>query len=355
MTAQDIQEYIIINDKLEYILQELGCHHIKAHDNNRYLTCAFPNGDNKKGMSILTESLVIDSYTRNIKDKYGHSNLFTLVCFIKDLYFPFALKWLCEVLGLDFYQEEQEEIPQSLQLTRMLLDMSEGIDCTDEKEYIKPISEQILTYYYPYLSKLFKKDGISYSTQKEFEVGYDLSTNRFTIPIRDELSTLVGVKGRYVLKDCPSGEDKYIYLEPCAKSKLLYGLYKTISYIREAGFVIVVESEKNVMLLWEYGIRNVVAIGGHILSKVQVEKITRLGINEVVLCYDEDVNRLENGKIDKKRYMEEAKLFIPQITVSAMVDINGDILNKKQSPSDDINIFNKMLLERKVLQNGKES
>ena len=115
------------------------------------------------------------------------------------------------------------------------------------------------------------------------------------------------------------------------------------------------ESEKNVMLLWEYGIRNVVAIGGHILSKVQVEKITRLGVNEVVLCYDEDVNRLENGKIDKKQYVEEAKLFIPQIVVSAMVDINGTILDKKQSPSDDINIFNKMFEERKVLQNGKEA
>jgi len=355
MTAQDIQEYIIINDKLEYILQELGCHNIKIHDNNRYITCSFPNGDAKKGMSIYIESLVIDSYTRNIKDKYGHSNLFTLVCFIKDLYFPFALKWLCETLGLDFYQEEQEEIPKSLQLTRMLLDMSEGIECDDEKEYIKPISEQILTYYYPYLSKLFKQDGISYSTQKEFEVSYDLSTNRFTIPIRDELATLVGIKGRYALKKCPSYEDKYIYLEPCAKSKLLYGLYKTMQFIKEEGFVIIVESEKNVMLLWDNGIRNVVAIGGHILSKVQVEKITRLGIGEVVLCYDEDVHRLDNGKVDNKSYREEANKFILQITVSAMVDINGNILNEKQSPSDDISIFNKMLKERKVLQNGKET
>ena len=38
-----------------------------------------------------------------------------------------------------------------------------------------------------------------------------------------------------------------------------------------------------------------------------------------------------------------------------MVDINGNILNEKQSPSDDISIFNKMLKERKVLQNGKET
>jgi DNA primase len=333
----------------------LGCHHIKPHDNNRYITCAFPDGDNKKGMTIYTESLVIDAYTRNIKDKYGNSNIFTLTCFIKDLYFPFALKWLCEILGLDYYKEEQEDIPISLRLTRMLIDMNEGIENEDEKEFIKPISEQILTYYYPYLSKLFKNDGISYATQKEFEVAYDLSSNRITIPIRDELGTLVGVKGRYYLKECTSFEDKYIYLEPCAKSKLLYGLYKTINYIKEEDSVIVVESEKNVMFLWEHGIRNVVAIGGHILHKIQVEKITRLGISEVILCYDEDVNRLETGKVDKKEYKIEASKFIPQITVSAMVDINGEILKKNQSPSDDIIIFKKMLQERKVLQNGKET
>lgn len=106
------------------------------------------------------------------------------------------------------------------------------------------------------------------------------------------------------------------------------------------------------MLLWHYGIRNCVAIGGHILSKTQVEKLTRLNVSEIILCYDEDVNRNDKGVVDKKLYKEESSKFIPQIKVSAMVDINRELLNINESPSDDINKFNILYESRKVLQNG---
>lgn len=348
MDAQAIKEYIIINDKIEYVLEQLGCHSIKL--GNEYYSCAFPNGDNKKGMLVYIDNLYVHSQTKNIKDKYGTSDIITLTCFIKDMYFTNALKWLTDILGLDYYKEEQDEIPLSLQLTRMLMDMNEGIeDINDIK--LKPISETILNYYRSCVNDLFFNDGVSYATQKEFEIGFDLSTLRYTIPIRDELGTLVGVKGRFYKKD--DGEEKYIYLEPCSKSKILYGLYKTMEYIKEKNEVIVVESEKSVLVLWSKGIRNVVAIGGHDLSKKQVEKITRLGVSEVVLAYDEDVNRLEDGKINKADYLKEANKFIEQIKVSAMVDINGNLLDKKESPCDDMDKFYKLYNERKVLQYGK--
>ena len=79
------------------------------------------------------------------------------------------------------------------------------------------------------LDKIFKDDNIGYETQLEFEIMYDLASDRITIPIRDELGTLVGVKGRSIVND--PDVDKYIYLEPCAKTKVLYGLYKTLPYI----------------------------------------------------------------------------------------------------------------------------
>ena len=349
MDAQSLKEYILINDKTEYVLEELGCHNIKPHS-NKYYSCSFPNGDNKNGMLVYMDNLYVHSQTKNIKDKYGNSDIITLVCFIKDMYFTNALKWISDILGLDYYSEEQEDIPQSILFTKMLMDMNENIDA-EEEVGLKPISENVLSYYKKYVNDLFFNDGVSYSTQNEFEIGFDLQTMRYTIPIRDELGTVVGVKGRYYKKD--SSEDKYIYLEPCAKSKILYGLYKTINYIKEKDEIIVVESEKSVMVLWSKGIRNVVAIGGHDLSRKQVEKITRLGISEVILCYDEDVNRLENGKVDRKEYLKEANKFIKQIKVSAMVDLTKEILNDKESPCDNMNSFYKLYNERKVLQNGE--
>lgn len=353
MTPQNIKEYIVVNEKIEYILEELGCHHIKSHDNGRYYTAGFPDGDNKKGFVLYyNDSLNVDSYTRNIKDKYGNSDIISLVCFIKGMYFSNALKWMCEIMGIDYYEDDVEEIPMSLQWTNLLFEMNTTIS-TEDNEKVKPINENILKTYYKCGNDLFLKDGISLKTQREFEIGLDLDSERITIPIRDELGTLVGVKGRLFNKSSCCNDDKYIYLEPCSKSKILYGLYKTMDYIKESGQCIVVESEKSVILLWEYGIKNAVSIGGHILSRTQVEKITRLGVNEVVLCYDEDVNRLDNSKVDRGEYIKEAQKFIEHIRVTAMVDVRGNILNKKESPVDNFEKYKLLYENRRVLQGEK--
>lgn len=351
LSKEAIKEYIIINDKIEYILSELRCKGVKPHDNYRYYTGGFPDSDGHKSFAIFSENLYVDSYTRNIKDQYGNSDLISMVMFVKDFYFSNALKWLCDILGLDYYDDVTEDIPLSIQWTNLLFEMSENIDNSEDGDKILPINENILKTYFKGGNDLFLNDGVGLTTQREFEIGFDLDSTRITIPIRDELGTLVGVKGRLFYKD-DIGE-KYIYLERCSKSKILYGLYKTMKYIKEKSICIVVESEKSVLVLWEKGIRNVVAIGGHLLSKAQVEKITRLGIKEVVLCYDSDVARLENGKIDKGEYIKEAQKFIEEVRVSAMVDINGNTLGEKESPVDRFENFEKMYDERKVLQIGK--
>ena len=348
LSKETIKEYIIVNDKIEDILKELNCKGIKSHDNCRYYTGGFPDSDGNKSFALFSDNLYVDSYTRNIKDQYGNSDIISLVMFVKDLYFSNALNWICGVLGLDYYDDLTEEIPLSLQLTNLIYDMNEGIDTEEDNYKLKPINENILKTYFSGGNNLFLNDGVSLGTQREFEIGFDLDSERITIPIRDELGTLVGVKGRLFYKD-GIGE-KYIYLERCSKSKILYGLHKTIDYIKSTGICIVVESEKSVLALWDRGIKNVVAIGGHSLSKTQVEKITRLGIREVVLCYDEEVARLENGKINKKEYIDEANKFIEEVRVTAMVDIKGELLKSKEAPVDNFNNFDRMYEERRVLQ-----
>ena len=348
MDIRQIKDFIIVNEKVPFILEELGCHHVKSNDGGRYISAGFPDGDNTKAIVVYSESLIVDSYTRNIEDSYGASDIISLVCFIKDMYFSQALKWLTDTLGLDYYSDEDVEIPMSLQITQMLLDMSNGMDKAEENERLKPIDEKVLTYYRPYVNDLFANDGIDYKTQKEFEIGIDPQSQRITIPIRDEIGTLVGVKGRSVTK-C-SDEEKYLYLERCAKTKILFGLHKTMPYIKESGEIIIVESEKSVMALWSHGIKNAVAIGGHKLSKVQVEKITRLGVSNVVICYDSDVARLDSGKVDKNEYLKEANKFIKSISVYAMVDLDGSILNEKESPVDDIGKYRSLYNNKKRLQ-----
>lgn len=352
MNAQEIKEYIVENDRYEYILEELGMHSIFTH-NSTYITAGFPDGDSRKAMTLYLDSHYIDSYKRNIKDDYGNSDIIALVCFIKQIYFSNAIRWLCDILGLDYYGSMDDDIPLSLQWTNLLIDMNDNIDELEEDIKLKPINENILNTYCNYGNDLFVQDGVSLRTQREFEIGLDVDSQRITIPIRDELATLVGVKGRLFYRNEQNNGDKYIYLERCSKSKILYGLHKTLNYIKSENICIVVESEKSVLVLWDRGIRNVVSASGHNLSKYQVEKITRLGIKEVILCYDQDVNRNDNGSLNRQEYINEANKFMPHIKVSAMVDLDNKILLPKESPVDDIDKYNKLYSERRVLQNGE--
>lgn len=355
MKISELKRYIYENEKIPFILAQLNFHSIKSYNNKKYYTCGFKDGNNKKALTIYNnEFLNIKSYTRTIINSNGFSpSLIDVVCFVKDLYISYTVKWLSEILDLNYYDNLYENIPPSVEWIDIMSDM-EIKEKEDVEKPLKPIPEKILKYYFPYVNDVFFKDGITYKVQRLFEIGYDLYSNRYTIPIRDELGTLVGVKGRCFSKEVPKNEEKYIYIIPCAKTHILYGLYITYNYIKAKNEVIVVESEKSVLRLFSLGIFNTIAIGGHDLSKSQIIKLQALNVSEIVLCYDEDVYRLDNGKVSKRLYVEEINKFIVQQKVSIMVDIYGDILNKKESPADDIDKFKIMYNKRIIIKKNKE-
>lgn len=205
------------------------------------------------------------------------TDIIDLVCFCEKLSFPEGLKFICQEVGISYYHDFESDIPESLKILKLVNEMS--TEQTDEKEVpLKPIPTEILDYYKPYVNDLFYEDGISYSTQKEFQIGYDTETNRITIPIYSEIGDLVGVKGRLFQKDVDESECKYLYLEKCAKSKILFGLNKTLPYIKRLGVVYVVESEKGVMQLWSYGYKNAVSTGGKNISRHQLDMLIRLAL-----------------------------------------------------------------------------
>ena len=332
MDVQELKNYIYENKYVEQILDSIGCHHIKYHPLNEYWSCANADGDNNGAIVIYdNEFLMCMNYTRQMVKGNRNTDLIDLVCYTKHLTFPQGLKFICEEIGISYYHDFEEDIPESFRILQMIADMNTNI--TEEKEKpLTPINEHILSYYKPYVNDIFHEDNIDYKTQREFEIGFDEETNRYTIPIRSEIGDLVGVKGRYFYREVPENENKYIYLEPCSKSKILYGLHKTIEYIKNKGVVYVFESEKAVMQLWSYGYKNAVSTGGKTISRHQVELLVRLGV-KIVFCFDKDV--------EKSEYENIALMFPDNIPLFYMFD-EDNLLDGHESPSDDSNKWQKL-------------
>ena len=335
MDIEILKEHILENNFIPTMLEELGCHHMKKKDG--YFQCANPDGDNVTAVCVYENTnLTTINYTRDISNgKNIHTDLISLVEFYKNETFPYAVKWICDVLDIDYYSNLDEDLPKSLQLTKMLVEM-QSVDTEAETEKpLKPIPEKILSYFKPYVNDMFCEDGVGYDTQVEFEIGYDEFTNRITIPIRDDLGNLVGVKARYFYRQVPEDEQKFMYIEKCARSQILYGLYKTINFIKKAQRVFVVEAEKGVQQLYDKGYFEAVATGGSKISKNQIDKLTRLCV-PIIFVFDKDITKEELDNI--------ASRFIDGTEVYALIDTIG-ILNEKESPTDDISKF-EQLLER---------
>lgn len=321
MQVNELKEYLLNNELCEDVLTALGCGHVR--NRGEYISASNPDGgDNKQAITLyLSENLNCIDYTRQISKTKRATDIFDLVAYFKQCTFAESMKWVCDTVGLDYYHEP-DDVPESLKILRFLKEMSTGSDDEDNTP-LKPISEDVLRYYLPYGNKMWEDEGISLETQREFNIMYDPQTNYIVIPIFDSIGSLVGIKGRYFgISD--EYHSRFTYLEKCNKSKVLYGYWQNKEFIKNNKYIIVVESEKSVLKLAEYGYRNVVSTGGKTISKYQVELITRTGCVPI-FAFDEDVKEDELEDI--------ANLFIDGVSIYAVIDRDG-LLEEKESPMD---------------------
>lgn len=343
MEIADLKDRIIDESKIEDILHELGMKYIK--DKGSYYSCGMPDmNKNKSSTIIYKNSLNVEAHTRSIKEKNGTSDIISLVKFIKDDdYLPNTIKWLCDTCGFDYYGRDYEK-PELLSFLSEIKKMRSD-DYSDEDSVLEPLDESKLKQFGLYPSYKFWLDGISTEVQKEFGIGYDLMSHRITIPIRDELGTLVGIKGRSYLDNV---ENKYMYLYPCNKSKIVFNLHRAKEAILKEGIVYIGEPEKAPMQAESHGIKNVVSIGGHQISKHQARLIASLGV-PVCFAYDDMadyVTKIIDGEKtlvrDKDFYKKEASQFPDYIKVYALIDRKNDILEKKENIFDNIHKWDEM-------------
>lgn len=347
MDIISLKKYIFENEKIKYILEEIGCGHIAYHSNKEYYSCSNFNGDNPSAINVRNnEYLGVINYTRT-KEFGDNSDIITLVQYNKSMSFVDAIKYLHKILDLPFeFKRKEDKVKKKidyLNIFKRQLRNNKGVINVDD---IHVLDDKLLDDYIPMLHIDWVKQGITERTRKKFGLAYSYKHKRVVIPMRYWLTgELLGFNQRTTVENYEEFNIKKYFITPTyPKAFNLYGLYENRSSIQKAGYVVVAESEKSVLKRDSLGDGTVVALSGKSISDEQVRILMGLNV-EIVIGLDKDVDINEIRHICEK--------FKNVRKVSYIYDFM-DILGEKDAPMDASNKDYQFLLESRIVYDRSE-
>jgi len=163
------------------------------------------------------------------------------------------------------------------------------------------------------IKKGFKREDIvdsGLAISKDTEI-YDRFRSRIMFPIEDSSQNIVGFTGRIFQGKTPLKTirdiekiGKYVNSPQTLifdKSKILYGLSKSKTYLHSEENTLLVEGQTDFLAAWQSGIKNIVATSGTALTAYQLKILKRYN-NTLVLGFDMD----EAGEKAAERSIELA-------------------------------------------------
>lgn len=348
MDIQSLKQYIYDNHKIEYVLEKLGCHNIKHNAKHDYYSAAQKDGDNPMGVVINNNRyLNYISYSRNVTPEQ-HKDIVDLVQSTNKIDFVDALKWLHGIFDLDFSicskpKKIITDDDDDCDLLSIFRNIREQVDVND----IQEIQEEELDLYEPIVHIKWFQEGIMPWAAKKFGLCYSYKHHRMIIPLRYWLDgRLLGFNQRTMIDNWKElGIPKYFITVNYKKSINLYGLWENKKTIEDAGYVVVVESEKSVLKRYSKCDGTCVAIQGKVVSDEQERILRSLNVDEIVIAFDKDVC------IDEVRCICER--FYKTKKVSYIWD-KYDLLGDKDSPCDADNKIYRYLFKHRVAYNSIE-
>ncbi len=159
-------------------------------------------------------------------------------------------------------------------------------------------------------------DQINSTNQKLQTINhYDRFRDRIMFPVADTNSKVVGYSARVA----PGGDEsqaKYVNTpetEVYHKSKILYGINKAKGEIRQAGTVLLVEGNMDVIAAHQAGLKNTVAVSGTALTQEHLNIIKRYTDN-IKMCFDMDnAGELATKKSIKLCFEKGASVHVVQL------------------------------------------
>lgn len=348
MTINELKQYIYNERKIEYVLEQIGCHNIHYNSQKEYWSAAQPDGDNPQGVNIRNnEYLNYRSFSRGI-DYEDNKDLISLVESVNKLSFIEALKYLHKILDLPFEFKKKEEKPKKkfdpLGVFKKALRSNRIVVNVDD---IHVLDDKLLDDYVPMLHIDWVREGITERARKKFNIAYSYKHKRVVIPHYYWMTNeLIAFNMRTTVANYEEfGIKKYYLSNGYNKSLNLYGYCQNKDEIESKGYCTLVEGEKSVLKRFSLGDGTCLALSGKSLSTEQIRIINSLNIKELVICLDNDVN------IDEIRWIAEQ--FKHRIKVSYIKDFMG-ILGEKDSPCDACNKDYQFLFESRVVYDRNE-
>jgi DNA primase len=163
--------------------------------------------------------------------------------------------------------------------------------------------------------------GFTPATLRVFQAGFDMDSNRITIPVFDAEKRLLGFLGR----TCTGDPMKYRVYPPLSPSKTVYGLpYRVIG-----DACVLVEGAWDVWTLYQWGIPNVLAVMTSRISEEQVQVLAR-ACRRYVLLFDGDRPGREGAR------QVASALLTAGCTIDVAMNYQKGVTDLKRVGSDEV-------------------
>ncbi|MCX6788532.1 MAG: DNA primase [Candidatus Jorgensenbacteria bacterium] len=239
-------------------------------------------------------------------------DIITFVMKYENLEFPEALRFLAERAGVQLRALN----PQHEREFGVLYDINEEA----KNFYVSELYKNTAAYEY------IKSRGLNDETLKEFEIGFspggealtlhlikkgfdvndatragliyknsrglyrDRFEGRIMFPIYNHVGKPVAFTGRVFGAHATEDVPKYVNSPETSvfnKSRVLYGLHKSKLEISRERTVVVVEGQMDLLMAWQCGVRNAVAVSGTGFTEFHLEKLRRIA-DTVIGSFDND-------------------------------------------------------------------
>jgi len=291
MDVYTLKNYIMSKpDYIELILEKTGFYYIEYNKRKGEYRCAREEGRNPTSVRVDKHTLSATCFSTNLK-----GDLITLVQGKLNTSFPKTIRKIADIVEFKDVEKQEEYTLPFGGFYKKIAKLKDD-DYLDVETY----SDNILDRFEKIPNMLFYEDGILPQVQRRYNIGYDSTTTRISVPWYSLDGRICGVMGRLNKREVSEDETKWFPIIPFPKSKTLYGFIDNYNSIQEKSIVMIGESEKHSLQLSSKGLNVGISLGGSFMSEVQANHIKSLFPEKIIVMMDEGLEQDHSYEIAKQ-------------------------------------------------------